>query len=54
MNTFFKDYLSNIIPVAFNLKIEGSEEKIGEGTPEFTVTIHKIPDKKATGMILDK
>ena len=26
---------------------EGSEEKIGKGDPEFTVTIHKIPDKKA-------
>ncbi len=46
MNSFFKEYLANIIPVTFNLKSEGNEEKIGKGTPEFTVTIHKIPDKK--------
>lgn len=46
MNSFIKEYLANIIPVTFNLMAEGSEEKIGKGDPQFTVTIHKIPDKK--------
>ena len=46
MNSFFKEYLANIIPVSFALKIDGNEQRIGEGNPEFTVTVHKMPDKK--------
>lgn len=46
MNSFFQEYLSNIIPVTFNLKTDGNVHKVGEGNPEFTVTVHKIPDKK--------
>lgn len=46
MNSFFKEYLTDIIPVTFNIKMDGNEQKIGEGNPEFTVTVHKMPDKK--------
>lgn len=46
MNSFFKEYLANIIPVSFLLKMDGNEQRIGEGNPEFTVTVHKMPDKK--------
>lgn len=46
MNSFFKEYLANIIPVSFNIKMDGDEQRIGEDNPEFTVTVHKMPDKK--------
>lgn len=46
MNSFFKEYLANIIPVSFLLKMDGNEQRIGEENPEFTVTVHKMPDKK--------
>lgn len=46
MNSFFKEYLANIIPVSFALKMDGNEQRIGEENPEFTVTVHKMPDKK--------
>ncbi len=38
---FFTDYMSNIIPVAFNLKSEDETKKIGSGDAKFTVTIKK-------------
>lgn len=46
MDTFLKEYLGNIIPVSFNLKMKDEEEKIGKGEPKFTVTINKMPEKK--------
>ncbi|MDO5785567.1 MAG: cyclopropane-fatty-acyl-phospholipid synthase family protein, partial [Eubacteriales bacterium] len=46
MSNFFEDYLQNIIPVSFNLKTEEGVKQIGQGTPEFTATIHKMPEKK--------
>lgn len=46
MNSFFKEYLANIIPVSFNIIMDGDEQRIGEDNPEFTVTVHKMPDKK--------
>lgn len=41
MNHFLTDYLSRFITVPFLLKTEEGETRIGEGTPEFTVTFHK-------------
>lgn len=38
---FFIDYMSNIIPVAFNLQSENETTKIGNGEPQFTVTLKK-------------
>ena len=46
MNSFFKEYLADIIPVTFNIKMDGNEQRIGEGIPEFTITVKKMPDKK--------
>ena len=37
MNTFVKNYLQNIIPVPFQIESDGDIDKIGNGTPEFTV-----------------
>lgn len=41
MNHFLTDYLSRFITVPFLLNTSDGETKIGEGTPEFTVTFHK-------------
>lgn len=38
---FFIDYMSNIIPVAFNLKSDKEIKKIGSGEAQFTVTLNK-------------
>lgn len=38
--------MENIIPVSFLLHTEDGEQTIGKSTPEFKVTIHKMPDKK--------
>ena len=46
MNKFLESYLSNILPVSFVIRCEEEESIIGEGTPEFTVDLHKIPEKK--------
>ena len=46
MNEFITDYLSNIIPVPFNIKTGEGLSKVGDGAPEFTVTINKMPDQK--------
>ncbi len=45
MKVFIKEYLANIIPVTFNLKTEEEVITIGEGKPQFTVTIHQMPKK---------
>ena len=47
MNTFVKNYLQNIIPVPFQIESDGDIDKIGNGTPEFTVKIRGELDKKA-------
>lgn len=41
MHDFLVNYLSNIIPVSFKINTPKGTEVIGEGEPEFTVTIHK-------------
>jgi cyclopropane-fatty-acyl-phospholipid synthase len=46
MNKFITDYLSNIIPVTFNLKEADEITRVGDGEPEFTITVNKMPDKK--------
>lgn len=46
MNHFVADYLANIIPVTFNLRNGEELIKIGENTPEFTVTLNKDISKK--------
>jgi len=46
MNKFITDYLSNIIPVSFNLKEADEITRVGDGEPEFTITVNKMPDKK--------
>lgn len=38
---FFMEYMSNIIPVAFNLQSEDETRKIGSGDAEFTVILKK-------------
>lgn len=45
MKEFVKEYLKEIIPVAFCLKTEEEVSIIGEGKPEFTITVHKMPSK---------
>jgi cyclopropane-fatty-acyl-phospholipid synthase len=40
-DNFFIDYMSNIIPVAFNLKSDKETKKIGTGEAQFTVTLNK-------------
>ena len=47
MNTFVKNYLQNIIPVPFQIESDGDIDKIGNGTPEFTVKMRGELDKKA-------
>lgn len=47
MSTFVKNYLQNIIPVPFQIESDGDIDKIGNGTPEFTVKIRGELDKKA-------
>ena len=46
MNTFVKNYLQNIIPVPFQIESDGDIDKIGNGTPEFTVKMRGELDKK--------
>ena len=46
MDSFFKEYLANIIPVSFDIKINGNEQRIGEGSPRFIVTVHKMQIKR--------
>ena len=46
MNKFITDYLSNIIPVSFNLKEADEITRVGDGEPEFTITVNKMPDRK--------
>lgn len=41
MHNFLVSYLQNIIPVSFKINTPKGMEVIGEGEPEFTVTIHK-------------
>lgn len=41
MNHFLTEYLSKFIPVAFTLKTKDGITNIGEGVPQFTVTIKK-------------
>ncbi len=41
LNKFFTDYMSNIIPVAFNLQSENETKKIGSGDAKFTVILKK-------------
>lgn len=41
MNHFLSEYLSKFIPIAFTLKTQDGITNIGEGTPQFTVTIKK-------------
>ncbi|MDO5520435.1 MAG: cyclopropane-fatty-acyl-phospholipid synthase family protein [bacterium] len=45
MKEFVKAYLGKIIPVACNLVTEEGCVKLGEGEPEFTITIHSMPSK---------
>ncbi len=46
MNTFFIDYLKNLIPVTFVISMNGQTEKIGEGEPEFTAVFKNEISKK--------
>lgn len=46
MKDFIVNYLETIIPVPFILKVQEKMTKIGDGEPRFTVTIHKMPEKK--------
>lgn len=47
MNKFLINYLSNIIPVTFDLKnSDGITTTIGNDKPQFTLTIHKDLSKK--------
>lgn len=41
MNQFMANYLKEFIPVNFQIQSEGEVVKVGEGEPEFTVTLHK-------------
>lgn len=46
MNSFFADYLGELIPVAFCIKTENGVSKVGKGDPQFTVTLHREISKK--------
>lgn len=46
MNSFITNYLSNIIPVSFNLKTDEGIEKIGNDEPQFTIIVNKMPDEQ--------
>ena len=46
MSQLLENYLANIIPVSFCLKTQNNVHHIGDGEPEFTVTMHREPDKK--------
>ncbi len=46
MNDFLTGYLANLIPVPFGLEQNGKIQTIGNGTPLFTVTLHKPLEKK--------
>ncbi len=47
MQAFVKNYLKQIIPVTFLLKMNGELSRIGEGEPAFTVTVKREPEKRA-------
>ncbi len=40
-DNFFTDYMSNIIPVAFNMQSEKETKIVGSGEPQFTVILKK-------------
>ncbi len=46
MNKFLENYLADIIPVAFRLKMPDGESVVGQGAPQFTVTLKKDISKK--------
>lgn len=46
MNKFINNYLAKIIPVPFNLDTGDDVSKIGNGSPEFTVTMKKPLSKE--------
>ncbi|MDD5934014.1 MAG: cyclopropane-fatty-acyl-phospholipid synthase [Clostridiales bacterium] len=46
MNHFLADYLGKFIHIPFAIESEGNVSTIGEGEPEFTVTINKELSKK--------
>lgn len=46
MNKFINNYLAKIIPVPFNLDTGDDVSQIGEGSPEFTVTMKKPLSKE--------
>lgn len=43
MKNLLVSYLENIIPVNFAVIQDGEEKRIGDGEPEFTVTVNKMP-----------
>ena len=43
MANFLIDQLAKIVPVNFSVIQDGEEKKIGDGEPEFTVTVNKMP-----------
>jgi len=43
MKNLLVSYLENIIPVNFAVIQNGEEKRIGDGEPEFTVTVNKMP-----------
>lgn len=47
MNGFVKSYFENIIPVSFILETGTERMKLGQGEPQFTVTMTQMPDKKS-------
>lgn len=47
MKEFIKEYMEHIIPVSFVLVTPEGKTQIGKEKPEFTVTMHQMPDKKA-------
>lgn len=46
MNHFVEQYLENIIPVSFAIETEEGVRKVGKEPIEFTVTMHREPEKK--------
>ena len=46
MNKFLVNYLSNIIPVTFNLKTKDNITTIGKGKPQFTFIVHNNLSEK--------
>ena len=46
MNSFIISYLSNIIPVSFNLKTDEGVQKVGDDEPQFTIIVNKMPDEQ--------